>query len=220
MTNGDRNLCRAPVLGSAIAIMLVVAFSGSRALSAEVAAPAETPSAVVEDLDDTLLEAMRNADDLGYEGRYELLAPRLEATFDYPFMARVSVGGHWRDLDPDQQSAFVDRFGRLSAATFADRFDGYSGERFEVTGEEERPRGTVLVRNDLIKADGSKVPIDFLLRERDGAWRVVDIYLDGTYSELAIKRSEYTSVIERDGFDALMTALDDQIISRASQANP
>lgn len=179
------------------------------------AASDDGPTAVVERLDGALLTAMKNAEQLGYQGRYDMLAPSLEEAFDFPFMARASVGSHWRSLTKDEQQSLVDAFGRLSTATFAKRFGGYKGERFEIKGEEERPHGTVLVRNDLIKSDGTPVAIDFLLREKEGTWRIIDIYLDSTYSELATKRSEYTSVIENNGFDHLIAAMDEHVDSLA-----
>ena len=40
---------------------------------------------------------------------------------------------------------------------------------------------------------------------------MIDVYLGGTVSELAMKRAEYTSVLERDGFDALVSALERKI---------
>ena len=35
-------------------------------------------------------------------------------------------------------------------------------------------------------------------------WRIVDIYLNGTVSELALRRSEYSALIQREGFEALL----------------
>jgi phospholipid transport system substrate-binding protein len=140
----------------------------------------------------------------------------MNESFDFPFMAAVSVGRHWRTLDEAARQRLVDTFGRMSVATFAARFDGYSGERFEVAGEEPGPRGAVLVRNDLIKSDGEAVAIDYLLRQRQGLWRVVDVFLDSKYSELALKRSEYTAVIENEGFPALLDTLEDRIAALAA----
>ena len=43
--------------------------------------------------------------------------------------------------------------------------------------------------------------------EHYGRWRIVDVFLDGTISEIATKRSEYTSILDKEGFDGLLTRI-------------
>jgi phospholipid transport system substrate-binding protein len=105
----------------------------------------------------------------------------------------------------------------MSIATYAARFDGYGGERFEVLGEAPARRKTVLVRNHLVGNDGEAVAIDYLLKAAEGRWRVVDVYLDGKYSELALKRSEYGSVIKNHGVEVLIRSLDEKAAKLAAE---
>ena len=181
------------------------------------AAAEEAPSDIVGRLNAVLMEVMQQADELGFSGRYDRLAPVLSETFNFPLMARVSVGRHWRKLENSDRDRLVDAFGRMSIATFAARFDGYSGERFEVLGEKPAPRKAILVRNRLIKNDGEAVAINYLLKSAQGRWRVVDVFLDAKYSELAMKRSEYGSVIKNAGFDELIRSLDEKIAELAAE---
>lgn len=176
------------------------------------AGAAETPTATVERLNGALLDAMKNAEALGYQGRYERLAPVVRESFDFPAMARIIVGGHWSSISKAQQQAFTDAFADYSIGVFADRFDGYSGERFEILGEQPARRGTVLVRNQIVKSDGEPVAINYLTRPEDDTanWRIVDTILGGTASELATRRSEYDGIIEKLGIDALVQALKDK----------
>ena len=185
-------------------LLLLTAAPGVRA--------AETPTTTVERLNAALLEAMKDAEALGYRGRYEKLAPVLTETFDFPAMARVILGSHWSSIGAAQRQAFTEAFTDYSIGVFADRFDGYEGERFEVLGEQPARRGTVLVRNQIVKGDGETVAINFLTRpEKDGGdWRIVDTILGGMASELATRRSEYDGIIERQGIDALIQALKDK----------
>jgi len=175
--------------------------------------PPDAAASPIRTLTSGLLETMKQADSLGFEGRVDKLEPILERTFDFSFMTRLSVGSHWKRLSPDQQSTLVDHFARMSVATFAARFDGYNGQTFEVLDPTEGPRGSVLVPTRLTRTDGETVSIDYLTRQSDSDWQAVDIYLEGKYSELATKRSEYTSVLERKGFQALL----DRIKSRINE---
>ncbi len=172
----------------------------------------EAPAkAVIENLNRTLIDVMRNAEALGYQGRYDRLAPVLEETFNFPVMARISVGRFWSKLSDTEREAFLDAFARESIATFAARFNGYGGERFEVTGEDQAPRKSVLVRNQLVKGDGEVVPLNYLMRRYEARWRAVDVYLDAKYSELAVKRSNYGAIIERDGIAGLIATIEQKI---------
>jgi phospholipid transport system substrate-binding protein len=176
------------------------------------------PVAPIAALTETLLDTMRNARTLGFDGRRDKLTPVLRETFDFPFMARLAAGAHWSELDANDQSRFANLFGDMSIATFAARFDGYSGQTFEVGEPRDGPRGTRLVPTKLVHPDPDKaaVTISYLMRETDTGWHAVDVYLKGTYSELATKRSEYTSIIKRKGFDALVTRIRDKIAELAA----
>jgi phospholipid transport system substrate-binding protein len=207
-----------PKSRDAIPILLaaILALAAGQFWPGSPAAAGETPRGVAEELDAALLKAMRNAKALGYEGRYQLLAPVLEATFDFSYMARVSVGRYWRKMDEAQRARLIEAFGKLSIATFAARFDGYGGETFKVLGQEDQPRGVILVVNHLVKSDGEAVPINYLMRKQKERWRIVDVFLEAKYSELAIKRSEYTSVYKRDGFSGLIAIMESKIADYAA----
>ena len=179
--------------------------------AAEPAAPSSAPVRVVEKLHAALLGVMKDAEKLGYQGRYDRLAPVLKETYDTPFMAEKSVGRHWKQATPAEQVELVETFSRFMISNYAGRFDGYSGQSFETLGEEPSAQETVLVRTRLIEPQGEGVKLDYRLREVGGNWKIVDVYLNGTVSELALRRSEYASLIKRDGWQALIAALDERI---------
>lgn len=199
--------------------VLAVGLILAGAVSAPGAAPAAPakPAEVVAGLNAALIDVMRNAKTLGYRGRFDRLAPVLSEAFNFPVMAGISVGRYWSGLSEAQRKSLVDAFGRMSVGTFAERFNGYSGERFEVTGEEDGPRGAVLVRNRLVKSDGDTVEINYLMKQYGERWRAVDVYLDSKFSELAIKRSEYSSVIQNEGFDALIKKIEAKLAAWAAE---
>lgn len=169
------------------------------------------PEQQISRLNDRLLEAMQRAEELGFEGRYELLAAPLIETFDFEEMARASAGSHWSKFDSDERERYVDAFTRMSISTFASRFDGYSGETFELVGEKPGTRGTKMVETRIAVPGEEPVAINYVFRETEEGPRVVDVYLDATYSEIAVKRSEYTSLLRQVGVDGLVAALDRKI---------
>ena len=97
---------------------------------------------------------MKQAEQLGVRGRYDKLAPVIRSTFDLPAMTRIAVGPDWTTIPAEQQSALLDSFARMTIATYANRFDGYSGQSFEIDPEVQ-PRNTGrIVRTKLAAAQG------------------------------------------------------------------
>ena len=104
---------------------------------------------------------MKQAKKLGYAGRYQRLAPTVTASYDFPYISKVVVGRYWRSFTAEQKSQFIRAFSKLSIATYANRFDGYSGERFKTISGEELKRGHRLVNTVLIKANGEEIELDY-----------------------------------------------------------
>lgn len=171
------------------------------------AGPAATPTAVVDGLHASLLAVMRQADELGFEGRCAVLAPTVEGAYDLPALARAALGRHWRGLDPAQRERFLEAFTQFSIATYASRFDAYSGERFETLSEQPLDGGQALVRTRLLTGGGESVALDYVLLQRDGTWGIVNVIADGV-SELATRRAEYSSLMRDSGFEALVGAIE------------
>lgn len=178
-------------------------------LAAPAGAQTDTPSGIIDRVNAALLQAMENADALGFEGRYEALAPVLSDAFDFSGMSQVMIGAEtWRTLTPEQKQRLVDAFARLAITSYAARFDGYSGERFEIEGEQQTPRGGVVVRSRIVRPADDPVDLDFVFRDAGGRWRIIDVLLGGTVSELSTRRSEYGAVLARQGFDGLIAEIE------------
>jgi phospholipid transport system substrate-binding protein len=170
-----------------------------------------TPMDVVGRLHDALLRVMKESDALGFQGRYDVLAPVLEESFDLAFMAEKSVGRYWKTASAEDRKRLLETFRRYTIANYAGRFTGYSGQEFETLGEEPALRNTVLVRSRIVAPNEDPVDLDYRLRQVDGRWKVIDVYLNGTVSELALRRSEYPALIQREGLDGLLSSLDAKI---------
>jgi phospholipid transport system substrate-binding protein len=121
-------------------------------------------------------------------------------------MARLSIGPAWAGLSETQRQQMTESFGRYISAIYADRFDSYAGQKLEVTGEQPAPSG-VMVRSQIIKANGEPVKVDYMMRRSGDSWLISDIYLDGAISEVATRRSEFAAILKNDGIDGLIAAL-------------
>ncbi len=149
---------------------------------------------------------MKSGRTLGQSRRFAQLEPVIRKTFDVPSMARLSVGPSWATLTEAQRQQVTESFGRYISAIYADRFDSYSGQRLQVTGEQPATAG-VMVRSQIVKANGELVKVDYLMRRNGDAWLISDIYLDGAISEVATRRSEFAAILKSEGIDGLIAAL-------------
>lgn len=192
-------------LGVFIAMLLIAVTFGRGVGEAAPANPTDT----VHRFYDALLNTMQNGPALGDKGRYDRLAPVIDQSFDVPYMVQKAVGPGWTKLTPTQQQAVTAAFHRYMTATYADRFDSYSGEKFQVHGIEPTSFGTI-VQSHIVKSDGAPVSINYLMHENGGAWQIADVYLTGTISQLATLRSQFSAVLARQGVDGLIAMLNEK----------
>ena len=202
--DGRRSLF-AHKLGVFIAMLLTAMVLGRGLAEAAPSSPADT----VQRFYDALLSAMQNGPSLGDKGRYDRLAPVIGQSFDVPYMAQKAVGPGWTKFSPTQQQSVTEAFHRYMTATYADRFDSYSGEKLQVRGVEPTSFGTI-VQSQIVKSDGAPVSINYLMHENSGAWQIADVYLTGTISQLANLRSQFSAVLARQGVDGLIAMLNEK----------
>jgi phospholipid transport system substrate-binding protein len=172
---------------------------------------------VIQQLNESLLTIMKQADQLGYQGRYELVAPVVEESFDLIFMARKTIGRYWTKLSDADKRRWVDTFSGFTISNFADRFDGFSGQSFAIVGDKPASSETVMILTQLIRPEADDVDLNYRMRAMDGRWRVVDIYAGGKVSEVALRRSEYASVLKAGGIEKLITVVSEKTEGRAKK---
>ena len=200
----------------AIAVLLCLAVRAVADPSAPAPPNAEQATRIVEGLHATMLDAMKQSQQLGYEGRLARLEPAIASRYDFAFIAEKSVGLAWKDLDTAQRAKLVDALGRLAGANYAARMAEFSGERFETIGTESASQSTILVHTRVVDSKGGAIPLDYRLRAApDGKPLIIDVFYDGTVSELAMRRSEYSALLKKGGIDALLAALEKKIAEQA-----
>ena len=193
-----------PVTSALCALALV----GGVAPAALTPAAAQTESGdpaaqQVQRFDDTLLATMKQGRALGFRGRYSRLEPAVKETFDLLLMIRFAVGNSWSTLSPSDQAALLAAFTRYSTSTWAKNFSSYSGQRFEV-GKVDTRGPDKLVHTQLIS---SGEPTDLAYRMRQttsGQWKVIDVYFNGSISQLSQQRADYASTLASGGAPALV----------------
>lgn len=223
-------MTKSPISGPMRALLLTLLFSflaspfaARPAAAEEEAGGADVPNLEAREpvvtLEDTLLDVMKQAETLGFEGRLAKIQPVVEATFDLEFMAKTCIGRVWKDLSPDLQARWVEVFTRYTTTKLADQFDAYSGQRFVLKGERPASRGTLIVLSSVERPGKDDVRLDFRVRPMGDTWRIIDIYGKGKVSEVALRRSEYASILEQSGIEGLIASVDELSERTASKSS-
>jgi phospholipid transport system substrate-binding protein len=190
----------------------VIAWAESVSLTEE----GTSAKAVVESFQGVLLDVMKQGEQLGFNGRYELLSPAVVTTHDLNKIARIVVGREWEKLTDSQQEQLTDSFSRLSISAYAHNFKDFSGESFQFESIDETSRGGIIVHSIFVLPDNKNVKFDYMLKKMGENWKIINIIANGV-SDLALKRSEYTSVLQREGFEALIAKINEKINNYANQ---
>ena len=205
-----RYLALAPARRSKIAGLCIALFLAIGLIAGRAAAIAAGPQDNVRSFYATLLATMKDGGVLGQSGRYAKLAPVVDRVFDVPLMTRLAIGSSWEALPAARRQQLTEAFRHYVAATYADRFDSWSGEQLEVTGEQPY-NADVIVQTKIVKSNGEATTLNYLMRQNQGAWQISDVYLDGTISQLAVQRSEFSSILRREGIEGLVMTLNRKV---------
>jgi phospholipid transport system substrate-binding protein len=172
------------------------------ALGGQVRAAAD-PGQQVDALHAVLVQAMKHGGTVAE--RIAIVDDQVFALFDFETIARVSVGREWTKMQAIDQTRLVDLLRRLSVATYADRFDKFEGQRFERQGVQTSKTGSV-VKTVIVRSNGERVPLHYYFR----AGKIFNVVADGV-SDLALRRSDYGSILKREGLAALFKHVEQNV---------
>ncbi len=188
-----------------IVVVMITGLFGSTSSQAQTQSPAAVH---IQTYYQQLMPTIQQAGKLSVRERDKRFTPAITAAFDLGTMTRLAVGPAWTSFSASQQTAVRDAFARFIIADYASQVSNYSGESFVVepqTTTESRGGGEI-VRTKLLQPGGRTVSINYLVR----GGRVIDVYLNGTISDLAMRRDEFASIIASGGADALIKRLRDR----------
>lgn len=153
--------------------------------------------------------AVLNADGATDAQRVAGMNALLFEVADLPLIARLVLGRNWNSASPAQRSAYLDAFRIYALDSLAARFaklDG--GVRFTLLDRciEVDDRDTLLATDVAMPSRPQPTRIDWRVRETGGDYRLIDVSIEGV-SLVVSNRSEFDSVVQRQGLDALIAQI-------------
>jgi len=176
---------------------------------------ANTPQQVIEESIALLDEKLTGKQEELAEDRgqlYELIDSILLPRFDRKYAAQLVLGKYWRRADTAQRERFISAFYQSLLRRYADGVLEFDQSRIEILpfdGDlaEQRTRVKTMVTLE----DGTRVPVDYALVNRDGNWLVFDVRIEGI-SYVQNFRAELNSEIQAKSLDAVIERLEAEVV--------
>lgn len=170
-------------------------------------ARAADSASVVEGLHAALMDNMRHGETRSCAQRAEHLRPVIVAAFDLPLIARQVLRRAWDGLSEAQRAAFTQQLRDLVVVSYARAFAQDGGARFTAAVVDTAMPSRVHAQ--LERPAEAPVAFDYLMREQNGAARIVNVIADGV-SDVAARSAQYHRVIQEEGFERLLERLKEQ----------
>jgi phospholipid transport system substrate-binding protein len=177
-------------------------------------------AAPIQALNDALLQIMHAGSKTPFGERAKILAPAVEAAFDLPSILKTSVGQRWSSFPPPQQAELMDVFRRYTIASYVANFDGFSGEKFAILPQTRMVNGDQVVATQIVPPKDEPTRIDYVMRQSSGAWKAVDVLLDGSISRVAVQRSDFRALLAKGDAAGLIGSLRSKTASLEGGTRP
>ena len=189
--------------GFAAGLAIVSVLAGWPAAAAD--APTETAAKKIQAFYGVLVDAMRGGSKLGIQGRYDKLKPAIETAFNLPVMTQFAVGPDWSKYSEADHKALIEAFERMTVSNYAKNFDSYNGQQFVVLPNVVNRAPDKVVQTEMRPAKGDPVKFNYRMRDAGGGnWKVIDVFLAGFTSQLALRRSEFSDTVAKEGASGLV----------------
>ena len=182
---------------ASLAAFMAVFLLAAGELRAESSASKDDPAAFLREFSS---EAVGVLADTGLtENQREVEFRRLFTTgFDVDAISRFVLGRYWRVATKPEKREYRGLFEDFIIESYSRRLNGYSGETLAVGAVRPLGETGAMVSSQIRRPEAPPVKVDWRLRNKAGAWRILDIEVEGV--SLAVTyRAEFSTVITNAG---------------------
>ena len=130
----------------------------------------------------------------------------INRTYDAEKMLKMIIGAGWKKQENEKKKELIMVFKKYISKNYLKIFSKINDVSFSNEKKEKISSDFFLVRSNLIIKQ-EKISIDYLLHLKDNTWKIFDVLLDGSVSEVATKKSEFRIYIKENKIDELIEAL-------------
>ena len=137
---------------------------------------------------------------------FEVTLKNVKQNYNSEKMLSMIIGDVWNKVSNEKKKEITYIFEEYIAKNYVRRFSRIKDFSF-VENKEQNVGKFVMVKTNLIIEKKEKVSISYLLSNEKNKWKIFDILLAGSVSEIATKKSEFKNFIKEKNIDPLIDAL-------------
>ena len=160
-----------------------------------------SPSQTLELLHDTLKTINRSKIDINK------MQQVISDTYDVERMLFLIIGDDWKISEDKPRANLKKVFEEYIAKNYIRRFSSIKKLEFEKLNINKVGNNYVMAKTKLIINSNDEIPLSYLLNQTNKNWKIFDVLIDGSISEIATKKSEFTSFIKKGDLKPLLEAL-------------
>ncbi len=182
----------------------------SMPLLAQAQSPDQAPEAMVRQITNDVLDAIRQDKGLQAGDKQKALAlaeQKVLPHLDFVEMTRLAAGRAWNTATPEQRDRLVAAFRAMLVRTYANAIDVYRGQTMMVEPARVPASATeTTVRNRYMSPGKQPTPVDYIMRKSADGWKIYDIVVDGI-SLVLTYRSQFDEAARNSGMEGLIAQL-------------
>jgi phospholipid transport system substrate-binding protein len=125
-----------------------------------------------------------------------------EEIFDFGETARRALGRHWPARTPAERQEFIGLFADLLERSYISKIELFNGEKITYVGDTiDGDQATV--RTKIITKQGSEIPVEYRMLQKNGKWLVYDVIIEGV-SLVANYRTQFNKIIQTSSYQELV----------------
>jgi phospholipid transport system substrate-binding protein len=131
--------------------------------------------------------------------------------FDLDLTSQLVLGKYWNRASQAHRQAFKELFAHHLVLSYSRHLKAYRVETLKIVSRNPVGKGDFLVETR-VEGTRERDPANpvWRLRWRDGGFKIIDVQVDGISLALT-ERSQFGSVIRRNGIDGMLSALRKQV---------
>ncbi len=193
-------------LGRSWPLFVLLCLGGWVVFNSAQAEPADL-NAFADNLGRTVIDTVSDAS-LSEEQKESRLHQLFSENVDVDWIGRFVLGRHWRTASEEQKMSYQTYYREFLINYYVSKFREYHGESFKVLGVQEDSDGNYLLSMEIVRPKEGNVLIDYKVHGMgDSSFRIFDIIVEGV-SLITTQRSEFNSVVARNGLDYLISKLE------------
>ncbi len=192
----------------AVLVLVALVSAGgevSQVRAAELSKETETAHELVSEMIDLVLAELSKKE-VEKEVKIKALESIVSEKFDFATIARLVLAKNYKRFDEDQRRDFEANFKHYLSRFYGSRLVDYADENVEVKGARLEKRGDVTVMTKIIGGDVDGIEMNYRVRNRNDAWRVIDVTIEGV-STVSNFRAQFREIISQGGPEELLKTL-------------